>query len=126
VETIRSPYIIASHWHTEYGSLAHLRKPGTSELPSARPIRDVPQRAEQPFTRSPATTRAPVRPRRRTRRRVTAAVAASLVLFTLFGVVPELLGDRPYNPWGKDSRSAQTNVHQQKQALPDLSSTAAS
>ena len=26
VRTIRSPYIIASHWHTDYGSIAHFEK----------------------------------------------------------------------------------------------------
>jgi predicted O-methyltransferase YrrM len=25
---VRSPYIISSHWQTEYGSIAHLIKPG--------------------------------------------------------------------------------------------------
>jgi predicted O-methyltransferase YrrM len=38
VETIRSPYIIGSHWHTSYGSMAHLRKAGTSEPRSAGPV----------------------------------------------------------------------------------------
>src|SRR5262249_22567945 len=28
LKTIRSPYIIASHWHTDYGSMAHFQKPG--------------------------------------------------------------------------------------------------
>jgi predicted O-methyltransferase YrrM len=28
VQTVRSPYIIASHWHTDYGSIAHFVKPG--------------------------------------------------------------------------------------------------
>jgi precorrin-6B methylase 2 len=27
VEVVRSPYIPAAHWHTEFGSIAHLRKP---------------------------------------------------------------------------------------------------
>lgn len=37
------------------------------------------------------------------------ATAAVALAFAIFGVLPEALGDWPYNPFGKDSRVA----HQQ-------------
>ena len=42
----------------------------------------------------------------RARRRTAVVAVAVAAGFVLFGAVPELLGDRPYNPFGKDSRVA--------------------
>ena len=126
VETIRSPYTIASHWHTSYGSIAHLRKPGRSEPLPPPPAPVEPRRAERPVTRHiPVPTRAPSqRPLRRRRTRIAAAVMAGAFLVGLFGVAPEFLGDWPYNPWGKDSRAAHSHVRPHVQSLPEPSSPA--
>ena len=32
-------------------------------------------------------------------------LAAGAILFSIFGLLPEALGDRPYNAFGKDSRA---------------------
>jgi predicted O-methyltransferase YrrM len=68
---IRSPHIPRSHWQTPYGSLAHFAKPSTT-----------------------AATRAvhALHPRL-----VAAAVALLTLIFCLFALLPEELGDKPYN-----------------------------
>jgi GT2 family glycosyltransferase len=44
-------------------------------------------------------------------RRTIATAAAVSALFLIFGVVPEALGDWPYNPFGKDSRAQNERHH---------------
>ena len=60
-------------------------------------------------------------PARRPRSRVVIGlVAAALFVLTVFGLGPEVLGDWPYNAFGKDSR-AHTTVHHHSPAKPQLS-----
>jgi hypothetical protein len=97
VETIQSPYIIASHWHTSTGSIAHFRKPATpthddAPTPPLPPVRRQPAPSPRPTAR-----RTPARTPRPSRR---VALAAAAVLATLTLAAPELLGDWPYNPIG--------------------------
>jgi predicted O-methyltransferase YrrM len=73
LDVVRSPYIPTAHWHTSYGSIAHLRKPqGT---------------AQNTASQLPRLRRAPA-----------AAAAIAAVLALVFVVLPEALGDRPYDP----------------------------
>jgi predicted O-methyltransferase YrrM len=67
VAVVQSPHIPSSHWHTPYGSIAHLTKPAAAMLGRAR------------------------------LHLVAAALAAMLLLALLLAVLPEELGDRPYN-----------------------------
>ncbi len=69
LEVVRSPRIPRRHWFTPYGSMAHFTKPYVrpSRLASVRP------------------------------RLVAAALAAMVLLFGLVALLPEELGDRPYN-----------------------------
>ena len=68
---IRSPHIPSSHWQTSHGSIAHFSKP--------------------PRTAAGRAIRA-VRPRL-----VAAAIGLLTAVFCLLAVLPEELGDRPYN-----------------------------
>jgi predicted O-methyltransferase YrrM len=105
IETVRSPYVIASHWTTSFGSIAHFHTPPAPD--SAPTLAPDPAVRRERARSAPAP--APPVARRRTspiRGKLVAAGAVALFLFGLFGVVPELLGDWPYNPWGVDSRSA--------------------
>jgi predicted O-methyltransferase YrrM len=69
VEVVRSPHVPRRHWLTPYGSMAHFVKPAQrhAALSSARP------------------------------RLVAAAVAALSLPFFLAAILPEELGDKPYN-----------------------------
>ena len=69
--TVRSPDIPSSHWQTSHGSMAHFTKP--------------------PATRAAKALRS-VRPRL-----VAAAIGAMVLLGCLLALLPEELGDRPYN-----------------------------
>ena len=103
VETLRSPYNIASHWHTSAGSIAHLRKPRATESEGTPAAPVAPRRAAG----RPAPRPAPRRPRTR----VAAAVVAAAFILGVFGGLPELLGDWPYNPFGKNSRAVHAHAH---------------
>jgi len=61
----------------------------------------------------PAAAAAPARQASRTRRRVTTrgVAIATLAALSLFVLLPEALGDRPYNPIGEDSRQANKHTH---------------
>jgi len=94
LDVVRSPYIPTAHWHTSYGSIAHLRKP----LAQAG--------------RRPRTQLRPVPSRVPRRARVPAAVAAvAAVLAAIFILLPEALGDWPYDPIGHSARPHQSSGH---------------
>ncbi len=93
VDVVRSPYIPAAHWHTSYGSLAHLRKPGRTEPP-----------AEEPAAPTPPAQRVAPRPRHRVRLPAALATLAA-VLAAIFLLLPEAFGDWPYNPIGHSSKA---------------------
>jgi len=63
--------------------------------------------------------------RRRTRSRIPGArpvmilATAALFLFGLFGLLPEALGDWPYNAFGKDSRAHTATTHHRQTAGDD-------
>src|SRR5262249_19722872 len=69
--TVRSPDIPSSHWQTSYGSMAHFTKPPARR--AARALRSVYPRI------------------------VAAALGAMVLLACLLALLPEELGDRPYN-----------------------------
>jgi predicted O-methyltransferase YrrM len=71
LEVVRSPHIPSSHWQTSYGSMAHFAKP--EKTGAARVVRNV--RAQL----------------------VAATLGLMVLLFCLVAVLPEELGDRPYN-----------------------------
>jgi predicted O-methyltransferase YrrM len=69
LEVVRSPRIPRRHWFTPYGSMAHFTKPAarSSRLASLRP------------------------------RLVAAALGAMVLILGLVALLPEELGDKPYN-----------------------------
>jgi predicted O-methyltransferase YrrM len=71
LEVIRPPDIPSSHWQTSYGSMAHFTKPPTTV--TRRALRSL-------------------RPQL-----VAAAIGAMVLLACLLMLLPEELGDRPYN-----------------------------
>jgi predicted O-methyltransferase YrrM len=87
LDIVRSPFIPAAHWHSSYGSVAHLRRP-----------REEPSTSDRSLTPRPSATRRhpEVAPRRRRPVRLVAATAA--ILAAIFMLLPEALGDWPYDP----------------------------
>ncbi len=69
--------------------------------------------------KAPSTASRPVAVPSKSRRRVLAGAGAAIaiVLFLLFGLLPEVLGDWPYNAYGKDSRRHTTVHHHAPRSL---------
>ena len=95
--------------------LGHAHTPPHQVRSARRRIANIPASIGVPARRG---TRSPA-PARRPRRRPVLVLATAALFFAVFGLLPEALGDWPYNAFGKDSRAHTATSHHHKTAEDD-------
>jgi len=109
-ETLRrwqSEGMIGYEIRGEERRFALARVPTAARGRNVRAVAGSRAQSDRRLNRPERRPRADRQPHRRASRKYAAAavLAAGAILFSIFGLLPEALGDRPYNAFGKDSRA---------------------